>query len=139
MAAAARTVQILSSCATEAVYDIEGASARRVRARARKSDDTKGLPGAGNANALNRDSRQRRISSLDVSVGVSREHGHVFTHPHESMSDLPRDIFDSAGARREMFDYDCDAQCGNPLTFSREYPLQLALASKPLIRRIRLQ
>lgn len=137
MAAAACTVQILKSGTAEAVHDIECASASRVRTRSRKGDDAKRLPGGGNANALNCDSRQGRAGLLDISFGISSEDGHVLTHPLEFVSNLPRYIFDSAGIRRESFDYDCDAQCRHLLPFAGEYPLQLALASGPLIRRIR--
>ena len=136
MAAAACAVQILMSRPTEAVYDIERASARGHCGRARKRDDAEGLPGAWHSEALYRDARQSRIDSSCVGFAVSCEDGHVFARPREFMSNLPRDIFDSAGTRRETFDYDCDAQCGNPLAFAREYPLQLALASEPQVRRI---
>ena len=136
MAAAACAVQILMSGTAEAVHDIECLPACGVGARARKGDDAKGLPDAGSANILNCDPRQGRTGSLDL-IGPSCENRHVFTHPHEFVSNLPCYIFDSACTRREPFDYDCDAQYGNLLAFSREYPLQLALASERLVRRIR--
>jgi len=136
MAAAACAVQMLMSRPTEAVHDIERASARRDRGRARKRDDAEGLPGMWHREALDCDARQRRIDSFCVGFALSCEDGHVFARPREFMRDLPRDIFDSAGTRRETFDYDCDAQCGNPLAFAREYPLRLALASEPQVRRI---
>jgi hypothetical protein len=136
MAAAACAVQILMSRPTEAVYDIERASAGGDCGRARKRGDAEGLPGTWHTEALYCDARLSRIDSSRVGFVVSCEDGHVFARPREFMSDLPRDIFDSAGTRREPFDYDCDAQCGNPLAFSREYPLRLALASEPQVRRI---
>jgi hypothetical protein len=136
MAAATRAVQILMSRPTEAVHDVERASARSDCGRARKRDDAEGLPGAWHMEALDSDARQSRIDSSCVGCAVSSEDGHVFARPREFMGDLPRDIFDSAGTRCESFDYDCDAQCGNPLAFAREYPLRLALASEPQVRRI---
>ena len=136
MAAAACAVQILMSRPTETVHDIERASARRNCGRARKCDDAEGLPGTWHTEALDCDVRQSRIDSSCVGFAVSCEDGHVFARPREFMRDLPRDIFDSAATRRETFDYDCDAQCGNPLAFAREYPLRLALASEPQVRRI---
>jgi len=130
MAAAARAVQILMSGSTEAVHDIESTAASRVRGHVRKGDDAERLPGAWNTKALNRDRRQGGVGSSYVWFGASREDGHIVTRTREFVNDLPRDIFDSANTRREAFDYDCDAQCGNPLALSREYPLRLVLASE---------
>jgi len=144
VAATSGTVQILMPGSAEAVHDIEGARARCEGGGTREGDDAEGLPGARNANFLNRDVRLEVFAELDrargvsrgVCGGLSRDDGHVIAGSREFAGNLPRHVFHPASPWREAFDYDCDAQCGKPLAFGKEYPLELALASESAIRKI---
>lgn len=137
MAAAAGPEEILYSRSTEAVNDIEFVAANQASARTREGHHTERLPLAGHAKALDARAGRGRCGFLEIWINVSREDRHVLTDPDEFMGDLPCDFFDATAPWSETFDYDCDAQCGNPLAFAREYLLRLVLASEPRVRRIR--
>jgi TetR/AcrR family fatty acid metabolism transcriptional regulator len=135
VAATARTKEILVSCSTEAVDDIEPTSTDELGRRPGEGHDAQRLPATGNAQGLDRDSgfrcrRLSRVRSRRIPLRrMPRDDRDLIAHASELVGNMPRYILDSAAVLDEAFDHDGDAQWGRPQAESRGYRLDPVSAS----------